>query len=101
MEAVVTGWREGSEEAGEVERGLNLQAFGGEFWNLCSILTEQTETFKVFDFDFTLSQSLREKMEMTKRDSILKRRDITLLTNVSLVKAMVFPVVMTVKKAEH
>ena len=44
---------------------------------------------------------------MTNLDSILKRRDITLSTNVSLVKAMVFPVVMygceswTIKKAEH
>ena len=42
---------------------------------------------------------------MTNLDSILKSRDITLPTNVSLVKAMVFPVVMygceswTVKKA--
>ena len=31
---------------------------------------------------------------MTNLDSILKSRDITLLTNVHLVKAMVFPVVM-------
>ena len=44
---------------------------------------------------------------MTNLDSIFKRRDITLLTKVRLVKAMVFPVVMcgceswTVKKAEH
>ena len=44
---------------------------------------------------------------MTNLDSILKSRDITLPTNVHLVKAMVFPVVMygceswTVKKAEH
>ena len=44
---------------------------------------------------------------MTNLDSILKRRDITLLIKVRLVKAMVFPVVMygceswTVKKAEH
>ena len=43
---------------------------------------------------------------MTNLDSILKSRDITLSTKVSLVKAMVFPVVMygyeswTVKKAE-
>ena len=43
---------------------------------------------------------------MTNLDSILKRRDITLLTKVHLVKAIVFPVVMygceswTVKKAE-
>ena len=40
---------------------------------------------------------------MTNLDSILKSRDITLLTNVPLVKAMVFPVfhVWTIKKAER
>ena len=44
---------------------------------------------------------------MTKLDSILKSRDITLLTKVCRVKAMVFPVVMyggeswTIKKAEQ
>ena len=43
---------------------------------------------------------------MTNLDSILKSKDITLLTKVHLVKAMVFPVVMyrceswTIKKAE-
>ena len=31
---------------------------------------------------------------MTNLDSVLKSRDVTLLTNVHLVKAMVFPVVM-------
>ena len=44
---------------------------------------------------------------MTNLDSMLKSRDITLLTKAHLVKAMVFPVVMygceswTIKKAEH
>ena len=44
---------------------------------------------------------------MTDLDSILKNKDITLLTKVPLVKAMVFPVVMygceswTIKKTEH
>ena len=44
---------------------------------------------------------------MTNLDSILKGRDITLLTQVHLIKAMVFPVVMygceswTIKKAER
>ena len=44
---------------------------------------------------------------MTNPESILKSRDITLPTNVHLVKAMVFPVVMyrceswTIKKTEH
>ena len=49
---------------------------------------------------------LLERKVMTKLDSILKSRDITLPTKVCLVKAMVFPVVMygcenwTIKKAE-
>ena len=48
---------------------------------------------------------------MTNVDSVLKKkereRDITLLTNVHIVKAMVYPVVVyggeswTIKKAEH
>ena len=47
------------------------------------------------------------KKVMTKLDSILKSRDITLSTKVHLVKAIVFPIVMygceswTVKKAEY
>ena len=49
---------------------------------------------------------LLERKVMTNLDSIFKSRDITLLSNVRLVKALVFPVVMyecdswTVKKAE-
>ena len=51
--------------------------------------------------------SFHRRKAMTNLDSILKSRDITLLTKVHLVKAIVFPVVMygceswTIKKAEH
>ena len=44
---------------------------------------------------------------MTNLDSVLKSEDITLLTKVCIVKAMVFPLIMyrcenwTIKKAEH
>ena len=44
---------------------------------------------------------------MTRQYSVLQSRDITLLTKVHIVKAMIFPVVMygceswTIKKAEH
>ena len=44
---------------------------------------------------------------MTNLDSVLKSRDITLLTKVHIVKAMILPVVLyrceswTIKKAEH
>ena len=50
---------------------------------------------------------LLQRKAMTNLDSILKSRDITLLTKVHLVKAMVFPVVMygseswTIKNSEH
>ena len=50
---------------------------------------------------------LLEKKVMNNLDSILKSRDISLPTEVHLVKAIVFPVVMydceswTIKKAEH
>ena len=50
---------------------------------------------------------LLERKAMTKLDSILKTRDITLSTKVRVVKAMVFPVVTygckswTIKKAKH
>ena len=53
------------------------------------------------------SHLLLGKKAMTNLDSIFKSRDITLTTNVHLVKAMVFPVVMygceswTIKKAER
>ena len=50
---------------------------------------------------------LLDKKAMTNLDSVLKSRDITLWTNVRIVEAMVFPVVMydceswTIKKAEY
>ena len=59
----------------------------------------------------TVAMKLRHlllgRKAMTNLDSISKSRDITVLTKVHLVQAMVFPVVMygcenwTIKKAEH
>ena len=52
-------------------------------------------------------QLLLGRKAMTNLDSVLKSRDITLLTKVHIVEAMVFPVVTcgceswTIKKAEH
>ena len=52
-------------------------------------------------------QLLLGRKAMTKLDSVLKSRSITLLTKVCIVKAMVFPVVIygceswTIKKTEH
>ena len=59
-----------------------------------------------FSHEITRHLLLRRK-SMTNLGSIFRSRDITLPTKVSLVKAMVFPVVMygceswTIKKAEH
>ena len=60
------------------------------------------------DYSYEIKRHfLLGRKAMTNLDSILKSRDITLLTKVCLVKAMVFPVVMygceswTIKKAEH
>ena len=58
------------------------------------------------DGDYSHEIKLLGRKVMTNLESILKSRDITLPTKVSLVKAIVFPVVMyvceswTVKKAE-
>ena len=54
-----------------------------------------------------LKHLLLGRKTITNLDSILRSRDITLLTKVQIVKAMVFPVVMngceswTINKAEH
>ena len=50
---------------------------------------------------------LLRRKAMTKLDSVLKSRNITLLTKIHIIKAMIFPVVMyryeswTIKKAER
>ena len=80
----------------------------------------QTGTDFIFlDFKITMDSNCSNEIKRhlflgnkqkatTNLDSILKSRNITLLTNVRIVKAMVFPVVMyrceslqTIKKAEH
>ena len=82
------------------------------------IFGETMETVTDFIFlvskitaDFYCSHEIKRHLllgrkAMTNLDSILKSRDITLLTNIHLVKAMVFPVVIygcecwTIKRAE-
>ena len=67
--------------------------------------TEIKVTTKTWSY-FYQKHLLFGRKTMTNLDSMLKSRDITLLTNVGIVKAMVFPVVMyefmywTIKKAE-
>ena len=62
---------------------------------------------EIFFFSMKLRRLLLGRKAMTILDSISKSRGITLLTKVSLVKALIFPVVMhgckswTLKKAER
>ena len=74
----------------------------GDFIFLGSKITADGD----FSHEIKRHQLLGRKA-MTNLDSILKSRDITLLTKVHIVKAMIFPLVMyrceswTVEKAEH
>ena len=81
----------------------------GKQWKQCQTLFFSGSQITA---DGDCSQEIKRRLllgrkVMTNLDSILKSRDITLPTKVSLVKAMVFPLVMygceswTVKKAEH
>ena len=105
--------------------GLKLNIHKSKFIASCPISSWQIdwETMEtVTDFTFFLCSKITAdgdcsheikrcllfgRKVMTNLDSILKSRDITLPTDVCLVKAMVFPIVMygceswTVKKAEH
>ena len=110
------------EESEKVGLQLNIQktkimAFGPiTSWQIDG---ETVETVTEFMFlgskitaDGDCSHEIRRHLllgrkAMTHLDSILKSRDVTLLTKVCLMKAMVFPVVMygceiwTIRKAEH
>ena len=84
----------------EIEGGKSGNSVRLYFWGAPKLLQMMIEVMKLKDI-YSL-EGVR-----TNLDSILKSRDITLPTKVSLVKAIVFPVVMygceswTVKKAEH
>ena len=80
----------------------------GKQWKQCQTLFWGAPNTADGDYSHEIKRRLVfGRKVMTKLDSMLKSRDITLLTKVHLVKAMVFPVVMygceswTVKKAEH
>ena len=80
--------------------GETVETVSDFFWGGCKITADG-------DFSHEIKRCLLlGRKVMTKLDSILKSRDITLPTKVCLVKAMVFPVVMygceswTLKKAD-
>ena len=85
-------------------------------WQIDGVTMETMTDFIFLGFKITSDSKCNHEIKrhlllgrkaMTNLDSILKSRDITSLTNVCLVKAIIFPVVMygseswTIKKAEH
>ena len=82
----------------------------GKQWKQCQTLffwAPKSLQMVTADMKLRITHLLLERKAMTNLDSIFKSRDITLPTKVSLVKAMVFPVVMygyeswTIKKAGY
>ena len=112
--------KEESEKAGlklNIQKTKNMASGPITSWQAAGGETMETVTDFIFlgskiTADGDCSHEIKRHLllgsrAMTNVDSILKSRDITLLTKVQIVKAMVFPVVMyrcdswTIKKAEH
>ena len=81
-------------------------------WGKCGNLSDFIFLGSKINVDSDCSHEIKRRLllgriAMSNLDSVFKIRDITLLTKVRIVKAMVFPVVMygceswTIKKAEH
>ena len=85
-------------------------------WQIDGEKMEITADFIFLDSKITVDSDCSHEIKrclffgrkaMTNLDSILKSRDVTLLTKVHIIKAMVFPVVIysckswVIKKAEH
>ena len=81
-------------------------------WQIDGETMEIMTNFIFMEYKITTAMELKrhlilERKFMTNLDSLLKSRDMTFLSKVCLVKAMVFPVIMygceswTIKKTEH
>ena len=86
---------------------LGSKIIDGKQWKLRDLILGGSKITADGDCSHEIKRSLLlGRKTLTNLDSVLKSRDITLLTKVWIVKAMVFPVVMygceswTIKKAE-
>ena len=85
-------------------------------WQIDGEIMETVSDFTFLGFKITADGNCSHEIKrrlllgrkaMTNPDGILKSRDITLLTKIHIVKAMIFPIVMygceswTIKEAEH
>ncbi|XDA72453.1 hypothetical protein R6Z07F_002734 [Ovis aries] len=96
--------KEESEKAGlklnvkEEDHGIQCHHFMANRWgnnkNSDRLFSWAPKSLQMMTGAVKLKDSFFRRKAVTNLDSILKSRDITLPTNVQLVKAMVFPVVM-------
>ena len=103
--------KEESEKAGlklSIQTLRSWQIDGGKVETLADFISLGSKITADGDCSHKIKRRLLlGRKAITKLDSVLKSRDITLPTKVCVVKAMVFPVVMygceswTIKKAEH
>ena len=111
--------KEESEKAGlklNIQKTKTMASSPATSWQIDGETMETVKNFIFLGFKITANSDCSHEMKrhlllgrkaMTNLDSILKSRDITLLTNVCIVKTMVFPVIMyecenwTIKKAKH
>ena len=111
--------KEESEKAGlklKIQKTKTMAPCPVTSWQIDGETMETVNIFIFLSFKITANSDCSHEIKrhlllgrkaMTNLDSISKSRDITLLTNVCIVKAMVFPVVMyecenwTIKKAKH
>ena len=81
-------------------------------WQINGVEVKAVIDFLFLDSEITANSEIKRRLllgrkTMTNLDSVLKGRDITLLTEACIVKAVVFPVVIygfeswTIKKAER
>ena len=109
------------EESGKVGLKLNIQKIkivssgpiiscqikGGKEETVTDFISLDSKNIADGNCSHEIKRCLLRRKVIRNLDSILKSRDITLLTKVHLVKAMVFPIVMywceswSIKKAEH
>ena len=113
------GVQEESEKAGlklSIQK-TKIMAFGSNTswqigWETVKTVTDFIFLGSKITADGDCSHEIKRRLLLgrkatTSLDRVLKSRDITLMTKIRLVKAMVFPVVMygceswTIKKAEH
>ena len=109
LKSLLMNVKEESEKAGSklnIQKTKIMESGPITSWEIDGETVETVSDFIFLGFKITVDGDCSHEI-MTNLDSIFKSRDITLLTKVRLVKAMVFPVAMheyeswTMKKAEH